>query len=163
MATLETHRMREVVKGLDTVSDKIRALDAAGFARADIARFLDKRYQHVRNVLVAGRPASKRPPDARPSSLAMDRPLLPARLKSRLQIGAGGRIVIPAEMRTAMGVAEGDVLLARVVDGELKLLSQDAAIRKAQDVVRRHVAEGVSLVDELLAERRAEARRETDQ
>ena len=28
-----------------------RALDAAGYARADIARFLGKRYQHVRNVL----------------------------------------------------------------------------------------------------------------
>ena len=34
-----------------TVADKIRALAAAGVPRADIARFLGKRYQHVRNVL----------------------------------------------------------------------------------------------------------------
>src|SRR5579872_4571293 len=34
-----------------TVADKIRALAGAGVARADIARFLGKRYQHVRNVL----------------------------------------------------------------------------------------------------------------
>src|SRR6185437_2175833 len=33
------------------VADKIRALAAAGYPRADIARFLGKRYQHVRNVL----------------------------------------------------------------------------------------------------------------
>src|SRR5271155_4077603 len=34
-----------------SVADKIRALAAAGVPRADIARFLGKRYQHVRNVL----------------------------------------------------------------------------------------------------------------
>lgn len=157
MASLETHRMREVIRGLETVSDKIRALDAAGFARADIARFLDKRYQHVRNVLVAARPAKEVP--QRPDSLRADVAEVAAqpRLKARLQIGAGGRIVIPAEMREAMGVAEGDGLLARVVDGELQLLSQDAAIRKVQALVRQHVPPGVSLADELIAERRAEA------
>ena len=35
----------------DTISGKIRALDKAGFTRADISRILNKRYQHVRNVL----------------------------------------------------------------------------------------------------------------
>lgn len=35
-----------------TVSSKIRALDAAGYTRSQIANFLGKRYQHVRNVLV---------------------------------------------------------------------------------------------------------------
>ncbi len=34
-----------------SVSDKIRALDALGVPRAEIARLLGKRYQHVRNVL----------------------------------------------------------------------------------------------------------------
>ena len=51
-------------------------------------------------------------------------------------------------------------------DGELitgdgaRVLSRAAAIREAQELVRRYVPEGVSLVDELLAERRAEAARE---
>ena len=40
------------VKGCDTKSSKIRALNSKGHKRADIARFLDIRYQHVRNVLV---------------------------------------------------------------------------------------------------------------
>lgn len=158
MATLETQRMREVVKGLETVSDKIRALDAAGFKRADIARFLDKRYQHIRNVLVSShgnKALVKRQVSAAPSA--------PRRLKARLQLGAGGRIVIPADMRAAMGVSEGDTLLARVVDGEFRLLSREAAIRKVQALVRRHVPEGISLVDELIADRRAEARRETEE
>jgi hypothetical protein len=36
-----------------SVSDKIRALDGYGVPRAEIAKLLNKRYQHVRNVLVA--------------------------------------------------------------------------------------------------------------
>lgn len=160
MTELDTQRMHEVVKNMKTVSDKIRALDRAGFARADIARFLEKRYAHVRNVLEAEAPAR---------NIGMAEPALPGNLfvphpqcmqKSRIQIGAGGRIVIPAEMRAAMGVGEGDMLSARIVDGELRLLSQDAAIRRAQALVRQYIPEGVSLVDELIEERRAEAIRE---
>ena len=37
--------------GLNT-SQKIRKLHSEGYSRGDIARFLEKRYQHVRNVLV---------------------------------------------------------------------------------------------------------------
>ena len=37
------------------------------------------------------------------------------------------------------------------------------AIRRAQERVRRYVPEGVSLSDELIAERRAEARRENEE
>lgn len=167
MAALETYRMRELVKNLTTVSDKIRALDEAGFERADIARFLEKRYQHVRNVLVAPRPARKSTIQASHSSARRESDpeaaVTSAKLKARVQIGAGGRVVIPAEMRTAMGVSEGDTLLARIVDGELHLLSQDAAVRKARALVQRYVPAGVSLVDELIADRREEARREAEQ
>jgi len=159
MAALETHRMREIVKNLATVSDKIRALDDAGFHRADIARFLDKRYQHVRNVLTSPRPARSRALIADLPPAASTREFPTTTLKARVQIGSGGRVVIPSEMRAAMGVSEGDMLIARVVDGELRLLSPQAAIKKAQSLVRQFVPEGASLVDELLEEREAEARK----
>ncbi len=45
----------EVVNAPLTVSDKIRKLDDAGYPRAEIARLLNKRYQHVRNVLEGDR------------------------------------------------------------------------------------------------------------
>ncbi len=48
----ETRQMSTVVKGLRTTSDKIRALLRAGYLRADVARFLNIRYQHVRKVAV---------------------------------------------------------------------------------------------------------------
>lgn len=162
MATLETHRMEDIVRGLTTKSDKIRALDAAGFERADIARFLDIRYQHVRNVLVAPHPASKPQSQTRGTPTPSEKPSAPASIRGRIQIGAGGRIVIPAEMRAAMRISEGDTLLGRIDDGELRLFSQDTAVRKAQEIVRQYVPEGVSLVDELIAERREEARKEAD-
>lgn len=44
--------MSEVVAGLETTSDKIRALLREGHLRSDVARFLGIRYQHVRNVAV---------------------------------------------------------------------------------------------------------------
>ena len=88
-----------------------------------------------------------------------ERPPEPA-ARTQLRIGDGGRVVIPAGMRAALGVKPGDTLVARVVDGELSLMSQKAAVRRAQKLVRRFVPEGVSLVDELIAERRAEAARE---
>ena len=45
--------MSTVVHGLDTTADKIRALLQEGYLRADVARFLGVRYQHVRGVAVA--------------------------------------------------------------------------------------------------------------
>lgn len=157
----DAHRMQEIVSNLTTVSDKIRALDRAGFARADIARFLEKRYQHVRNVLEADASTKKMTGCAESFSLeGWNSPQQRTTAKSQIQIGAGGRIVIPSEMRAAMGVSEGDLLHARVVDGELRLLSQHAAIRRAQELVRQYIPEGISLVDELIEERRSEAQRE---
>lgn len=41
-----------VVQGLETTSDKIRALAREGYLRAEIAEFLDIRYQHARKVMI---------------------------------------------------------------------------------------------------------------
>lgn len=42
----------EIIAGLHTTSDKIRALAKGGYDRTEIAKRLNIRYQHVRNVLV---------------------------------------------------------------------------------------------------------------
>lgn len=41
-----------VVQQLETTSDKIRALAREGYLRAEIAEFLDIRYQHARKVMI---------------------------------------------------------------------------------------------------------------
>lgn len=58
---------QKIVEGLTTKADKIRSLNMAGFSRAEIARFLGIRYQHVRNTLVQGTP---KPSTARTSASA---------------------------------------------------------------------------------------------
>jgi hypothetical protein len=42
----------EIVQGLTTTSDKIRALANGGYDRVEITKYLVIRYQHVRNVLL---------------------------------------------------------------------------------------------------------------
>lgn len=78
----------------------------------------------------------------------------------KAKIGPNGRIVIPAACRKALGVGPGDELLMRIEDGELRLYTQTQAIRRIQALAKKYVPEGVSMVDELLADRRREVARE---
>jgi AbrB family looped-hinge helix DNA binding protein len=81
----------------------------------------------------------------------------------RLKIDSAGRIVIPAEMRAAMLVRPGDTVTARVEDGEFRIVSPDVALKRVQAFAHRWKSEhpgAPDIVDELIAERREEARRE---
>jgi AbrB family looped-hinge helix DNA binding protein len=142
-----------------TNAAKIRAMAAEGMARADIARALKIRYQQVRNVLERDRAktqaASGLSEPGRPYVAAEDQP------SAKVRLGPDGRIVVPAPMREALGLKEGDVLFARLEGGEIKLLTPAAAMLRAQAIVRRFVPDSVSLVDELIADRRREAERES--
>ena len=80
--------------------------------------------------------------------------------QANLTIAPNGRVVIPATMRAAVGLAGGGKVVARVVDGAVILEPVDAAIRRAQELVGRYVPAGAGLADELVAERHAAAGRE---
>ena len=73
-----------------------------------------------------------------------------------MKMSDGGRVVIPAEIRHSMGLKEGDTVLWELRGGEAVLTTRLAQMREAQAMVRQYVAAGVSLVDELIADRRAE-------
>ena len=77
-----------------------------------------------------------------------------------LSVTEDGRIIIPAQALAELGVQAGAQISARLVDGDIVVDSFEAALKRLQAEVRRHVPEGVSLVDELIAERHAEAERE---
>ena len=73
-----------------------------------------------------------------------------------VRVGTKGRVVLPPEAREALGVDEGDDLIAIVRDHEVVLMSKDAA----RALIRSAFADGPNPVDALLAERRAEVGQE---
>jgi AbrB family looped-hinge helix DNA binding protein len=80
--------------------------------------------------------------------------------ETRVRINENGRVVIPAAFREALGIKPGDQVVLRVEDDELRITTMKRRIERAQRRARQYVKPGVSLVDELIAERRAEAKRE---
>lgn len=81
-----------------------------------------------------------------------------------VKIAQGGRVVIPAEFRKALGVAVGDNLVIELKDDELRLRSRTATIKKVQAMVRQYIPDdGRLLSEELIAERRREAAREAEE
>lgn len=74
-----------------------------------------------------------------------------------LLIKEAGRIVLPAELRTALGVVEGDTLIASVEDGRLSLRKREDAVRALQAKARNLVEPGTLVSDELISERRRAA------
>jgi AbrB family looped-hinge helix DNA binding protein len=78
----------------------------------------------------------------------------------RLKLSENGRVVIPAHVRKDLGVESGgEILLERQKDG-YRLTTRRQRIREAQETIRRYIKPGVSLVDELIAERREAAKHE---
>lgn len=79
----------------------------------------------------------------------------------KMKMSEGGRVVIPAEIRAALKIKEGDVVYWELLAGEARLSTRQARIRRAQDIFQKHFPTGgPSLADELIAERRAESARE---
>jgi AbrB family looped-hinge helix DNA binding protein len=80
--------------------------------------------------------------------------------EARVTVNENGRLVIPVAFRSALGINPGDEVVLRIEDDELRITTLRQRIAQAQRLVRKYVKPGVSLVDELLSERRAEARKE---
>jgi AbrB family looped-hinge helix DNA binding protein len=76
------------------------------------------------------------------------------------RIVSGGRVQLPAEFRRAMGLGDGDAIIMELKDGELVVRPYRDVLRRVQEDLARYIPEGVSLSDELIADRRAEAERE---
>jgi AbrB family looped-hinge helix DNA binding protein len=82
---------------------------------------------------------------------------------AKTRMSANGRMVIPAAIREALGVKPGETILLEFVDGVLRIESFAERIRRIQDEIIRLVGSDRSLADELIAERREEARRELEE
>ncbi len=75
----------------------------------------------------------------------------------RTKLNLNGRVVIPASIRQALGFEPGEEILLFVEDDELRMTSANKRAERAQKLYKKYVGEGVSLVDEVIADRRKEA------
>jgi AbrB family looped-hinge helix DNA binding protein len=80
---------------------------------------------------------------------------------SEVQLGAQGRLVIPASLRKAMGLSPGDRLVARQV-GDSIVLERREAVERRLKARFASLPRDVSLAEELMAERRQEVQPEPD-
>lgn len=85
------------------------------------------------------------PPD-RPSS------------QQTVEVGAGGRLVIPAPMRAALGIKVGDKLSVRLEGDQLSIYTAMAGIRRAQERLAPYLPKDA--VDQFLRWKRQEAAKE---
>ncbi len=82
-------------------------------------------------------------------------------LSAEVQLTSQGRLVIPAPIRRAVGIEEGNVLVY-VEDGRVAIEPRDRALERLRDEVAAawDGDDDTSVVDELLDERRQDAARE---
>jgi AbrB family looped-hinge helix DNA binding protein len=80
--------------------------------------------------------------------------------EARLRVNENGRVVIPAAFRKALGIKPGDRVILSMEDNELRITTMKRRIERAQQRARKYLKPGISLVDELIAERREASKRE---
>jgi AbrB family looped-hinge helix DNA binding protein len=76
------------------------------------------------------------------------------------RLGEDRRVAIPAKVCARLGIAAGDPLVLQEEEGSLRLIPCGHVLRDVQGVFALYRTERESQVDALIAERRAEAKRD---
>lgn len=74
-----------------------------------------------------------------------------------VKLGEDGRIVIPVSARRELGLQPGEILVIESDGVSLLVRSRETVLRETQDYFQQFTTPGVSEVDALIADRRAEA------
>ena len=83
-----------------------------------------------------------------------------ARPAEQVHVDDAGRIVVPARFRKSLGLEPGDPVTVTLEGDVLRVRTIQATLEKARAIMRKKNPKKRSLVDELIAERRAEAAKE---
>jgi AbrB family looped-hinge helix DNA binding protein len=89
--------------------------------------------------------------------------LLPSEPMCRVRVDGSGRIVIPVELRDRFGIGVGDELIVTAGESALSVRTLHQIVAEVQAAFAPYRIAGKSIVDELIADRRAEAARDNDQ
>ncbi len=83
-------------------------------------------------------------------------------VRLKVTMSPNGRIVMPVDFRKAMGVPNGGDLFLELGEDGVRISTMKQNIERAQRHARQYIKPGVSLADELIAERREAAKRELE-
>ena len=77
-----------------------------------------------------------------------------------VRIDEAGRVVVPAPIRKALGIRGKQVLHISLDDGFIRLQTVEAGLERIWAIARSKGKSSESVVDDFIAERRAEAAKE---
>ncbi|WP_373424740.1 AbrB/MazE/SpoVT family DNA-binding domain-containing protein [Sphingomonas sp. SORGH_AS_0950] len=73
---------------------------------------------------------------------------------------SGGRLQLPSDIRRELGLADGDQVVMRVIDGELHVRPRRDVLKRIQAMLRPYASADGLVSDELISDRRAESARD---
>lgn len=79
---------------------------------------------------------------------------------ARGKVIAGGRIALPAEMRRALGLQNGDTVLFELQGDEIRIRPARSALKRVQERLKAFAPKEGFVSEELIAQRRVEAARD---
>lgn len=79
---------------------------------------------------------------------------------ARGKVIAGGRIALPAEMRRALGLQNGDTVLFELQGDEVRIRPAKSALKRVQERLKAFAPKEGFVSEELIAQRRVEAARD---
>lgn len=138
---MNRQELEAIVAGVPTKSEKIRLLDRAGLAKAEIADFLGITYQHAYNVLFR----DKAKPRKRKAADDQDE-----RQVFQVKLGAGLKMTLPPEFAESEGLEAGDVVICRRDPDGLKIMSSAAAADYLRTVLRQRLPDQADMLEALL-------------
>lgn len=78
----------------------------------------------------------------------------------KTKVTQGGRIVIPAEMRKQLGIEIGEEVNLSLEEDSMRISTGKLALKRIRQTAQTVANKNISVVDELIADRRKEAENE---
>ena len=133
--------MERLTADAASLSEKIRILHDARVPKAEIATFLERRYQHVYNVI--------KDYETRRAGGAPVQPAANDEVIS-LTLGTGGTLQLPSGWLEAQNLQPGDPVFCRTDPRGLVIMSRTAATEAVLELASRHMPGEAALLGALL-------------
>jgi hypothetical protein len=126
-----THEeMLALTESVSTKADKMRILERHEVSRADIARFLNVRYQQVRNTLEGDKRTGYRPDLDSYQGAAASHSRHEDWIFELLESSSDGSIILPSDLIDAIPSSSGDPVYAVRTEDGIFITSLEAAMRR---------------------------------